>query len=138
MKTKSAIDEIGEYLIGKKVNVRNEIRLGRYKPPGNDSALTRPRPLLITLDSDWDKRLLLSKCRNLKGFPTYKRLFLRADFPPDHPQRANRHTTQTSHQPPQPQAADEIHHSEADLSHAGLADSEFTGTISGSSVAHHV
>lgn len=112
MKTKSAIDEIAENFIGKKVNVRIAIRLGRYKSPGNDSAPTRPRPLLITLDSDWDKRLLLSKCKNLKGFSTYKRLFLRADLPPNHPLRANQLTTQTSHQPPQPQAADELHHSE--------------------------
>ena len=53
IETKSAIDEISEYLIGKKVNIRNAIRLGRRKPPGKDSAPTRPRPILITLDSDW-------------------------------------------------------------------------------------
>ena len=132
METKSAIDEISEYLIGKKVNVRNAIRLGRRKLPGNDSTPTRPRPILITLDSGWDKRLLLSKCRNLKGFSTYKRLFLRADLPPDHPQRANRRIIETSHQPPQPQAADESHHSDVDLS-----DAESTGTTSCPPVAHH-
>ena len=83
METKSAIDEISKYLIGNKVNIHNTIRLGRRKPPGKDSAPTSHRPMLITLDSDWDKRLLLSKCRNLKCFSTYKRLFLRADLPPD-------------------------------------------------------
>ena len=127
METKSAIDEISEYLIGKKVNVCNAIRLGRHKPPGNDSAPTRPRPILITLDSDWDKRLLLSKCRNPKGFSTYKSLFLRVNLPPDHPQRANRRIIETSHHPSQPQAADESHHSDA----------ESTGTTSGPPVAHH-
>ena len=126
METKSAIDEISEYLIGKKVNVRNAIRLGRRKPPGSDSTPTRPRPILITLDSDWDKRLLLS------GFSTFKRLFLRADLPPDHPQRANRRIIVTSHQPSQPQAADNSHHSDVDLS-----DAESTGTTSGPPVAHH-
>ena len=128
METKSAIDEISEYLIGKKVNVRNAIRLGRRKPPGNDSAPTRPRPILITLDSDWDKRLLLSKCRNLKGFSTYKRLFLRAD----HPQRANRRIIETSHQPSQPQAADNSYNSDVDLS-----DAESMGKTSGPPVARH-
>ena len=132
METKSAIDKISEYLIGKKVNIHNAIRLGKRKPPGNDSAPTRPRPILITLDSDWDKRLLLSNCRNLKGFSTYKKLFLRADLPPDHPQRANRRITETSHQPSQPQAADESHHSDAHYS-----DAESTGPISDPPVAHH-
>ena len=98
METKSAIDEISEFLIGKTVNIRNAVRLGQRKSPDSDSAFTRPRPILITLESDWDKRLLLSKCRNLKGFSTYERLYLRADFPPDHPQRAKR---QISRQPPQ-------------------------------------
>ena len=129
METKSAIDEISEYLIGKKVNVHNAIRLGQRKPPGNDSTPTSPRPILITLDL---LRLLLSKCRNLKGFSTYKRLFLMADLPPDHPQRANRRIIETSHQPSQPQAADNSHHSDVDLS-----DAESTGTTSGPPVAHH-
>ena len=108
-------------LIGKKINIRNAIRLGRRKSSDNDSAFTRPRPILITLDSDWDKRLLLSKCRNLKEFSTCKRLFLRADLPPDHPQRANRHTTD---QPSQAQTTTESKHSDA----------KSTGTTS---VAHH-
>ena len=33
--------------------------------------------------------VFLSKYRNLKGFSTYERLFLRADLPPEHPQSAN-------------------------------------------------
>ena len=98
VETKSAIDEISEFLIGKTVNIRNAVRLGQRKSSDTDSAFTRPRPILITLESDWDKRLLLSKCRNLKSFSTYERLYLRADFPPDHPQRAKR---QISRQPPQ-------------------------------------
>ena len=57
---------------------------------------------------------------NLKGFSTYKRLILRADLPPDHPQRANCHITETSQQPSQLQGADESHHS----------DPESTGAIS--------
>ena len=40
--------------------------------------------------------------------------------------------TETSHQPSQPQAADESHHSDADLS-----DAVPTGTTSGPPVAHH-
>ena len=135
METKSAIDEISEYLIGKKLNIHSEILLGRRKPPCKDSAPTRPRPILITLDSDWVKRFLLSKCKNLKGFSTYKRLFFSADLPPHHPQRANCRITETqSHQFSQPQAADESYHSDAYYSDA---DHESAGTISGPPVAHH-
>ena len=67
-----------------------------------------------------------------KDFSTYKRLFLRADLRPDHPQRANRRITETSHQPSQPQAADESHRSDAHYS-----DAESTGPISDPPVAHH-
>ena len=102
METKSAIDEISEFLIGKAVNIRNAVRLGNRKSPDSDSSFTRPRPILITLESDWDKRLLLSKCRNLKRFSTYERLYLRADLPPEHPQRAKR---ESSRQPPQSPSA---------------------------------
>ena len=82
-----AIDEFSEHLIGKKVSVSNAIRLGRRKLPDSESAPPRPRPLLITLYSDWDQRLLLSKCRHLKNFSTHKKVFLRADLPPDYPQK---------------------------------------------------
>ena len=52
METKSAIDEISEYLIGKKVNVRNAIHVGRRKPQADEPPLTdepsptRLRPIL--------------------------------------------------------------------------------------------
>ena len=55
METKSPIDEISEFLIGKTVNIRNAVRLGQRKSPDSDSAFTRPRPILIILESDWDK-----------------------------------------------------------------------------------
>ena len=136
METKSAIDEISEYLIGKKVNVRNAIRVGRRKPQADESGPTRPRPILITLESDWDKRLLLSKCRNLKEFPTHKKLFLRADLPPDHPQRGNRRSSETSHpdshQSSQPQGASVPLNSALVSSNA-----KCTGSASGPSVTHH-
>ena len=71
METKLAIDEISEFLIGKTVNFRNAVCLGQHKSPDSDSAFTRPRSILITLERDWDKRLLL--------FSTCERLYLRAD-----------------------------------------------------------
>ena len=44
VETKSAIDEISEFLIGKTVNICNAVRLGQRKSSDSDSAFTRPQP----------------------------------------------------------------------------------------------
>ena len=52
------------------------------KSPEASVSTARPCPLLIKLDSSWDRRLLLASCRKLKGYTTHK-LFLREDLPPE-------------------------------------------------------
>ena len=81
LQTKSAIDSMSTHLIGKSVKVLDAFRLGRKSPEASVST-ARPRPLLIKLDSSWDRRLLLASCRKLKGYTTQK-LFLREDLPPE-------------------------------------------------------
>ena len=76
--TKSAIDDLSTFLIGKTIKVVDAFRLGRRSELNN----TRPRPLLIKVDNFWDRRLLLSSCRKLKGYSVSK-LFLREDLPPE-------------------------------------------------------
>ena len=66
------------FLIGKTINVVDAFRLGHKSELNN----TRPRPLLIKVDNFWDRRLLLSSCRKLKGYSVSK-LFLREDLPPE-------------------------------------------------------
>lgn len=66
---KSAIDAMSTHLIQKSVYVTDAFRLGRK---GDLSSLSRPHPILIKLESCWDKRLLLASCRKLKGYSDYK------------------------------------------------------------------
>ena len=77
--TKSVIDEVTTHMIGRSVRIRDAFRIGRKKPNSDESS--RPRPLLIKLDSCWDRRILLSSRRSLKFFEKYK-LFIREDLPP--------------------------------------------------------
>ena len=64
--TKSVIDEVTTHMIGRSVRIRDAFRIGRKKPNSDESS--RPRPLLIKLDSCWDRRILLSSRRSLKFF----------------------------------------------------------------------
>ena len=77
--TKSVIDEVTTHMIGRSVRIRDAFCIGRKKPNSDESS--RPRPLLIKLDSCWDRRILLSSRRSLKFFEKYK-LFIREDLPP--------------------------------------------------------
>ena len=52
--TKSVIDEVTTHMIGRSVRIRDAFRIGRKKPNSDESS--RPRPLLIKLDSCWDRR----------------------------------------------------------------------------------
>ena len=88
---KSAMDDIMlTHLIGKTVRVTNAFRLSRR---GEVSPQSHPRPVLIKLESCWDKRLLLASCRKLKGYSDHK-LFIREDLPPE--ALANRRSTLSS------------------------------------------
>ena len=77
--TKSAIDQLSIFLVGKAIKLVDAFRLGR-RPESKASPSARPRPLLIKVESTWDKRLLLASSRKLKGY-TISRLFLREDLP---------------------------------------------------------
>ncbi len=69
------------------MNWRDAFRLGRRKiPDRNELGATLnpppPRPLLVKLVSEWDKRLLLSAKYKLKNYSS-ARIFLREDLPLD-------------------------------------------------------
>ena len=87
---KSAIDDMSTHLIGKSIRVTDAFRLGRRSEVNPQS---RPRPILIKLESCWDKRLLLASSRKLKGYSDHK-LFIREDLPPE--ARGNRRSTLSS------------------------------------------
>ena len=85
--TKSLVDEVFSFVVDKDVNWRDAFRLGRRKiPDRNELGATLnpppPRPLLVKLVSEWDKRLLLSAKYKLKNY-TSARIFLREDLPLD-------------------------------------------------------
>ena len=72
---------VNDFLIGKQVQIKDILRLGRFRSPASPSS--RPRPLLIKLCTVWDRKLLLLRKSNLREF-RIKRLFLREDVAPDH------------------------------------------------------
>ena len=76
--TKTAIDNVFTYLIGKNVKVVDAFRLDRRSEAGS----AYPWPLLMKLDNCRDRRLLLSSCRKLKDY-SVSRLFQREDLPPE-------------------------------------------------------
>ena len=76
LETKSAIDDMFVHLIGKTVRMLDAFRLGRRKDTFNNLT-ARPRPILIKLDSCWDKRLILSACRKLKVILRISFLFVK-------------------------------------------------------------
>ena len=81
VEAKGVVDEMFDFLIGKQVQIKDILRLGRFRSPASPSS--RPRPLLIKLCTVWDRKLLLLRKSNLREF-RIKRLFLREDVAPDH------------------------------------------------------
>ena len=79
--TKSTIDQLSIFLVGKAIKLVDAFCLG-CRPESKASPSARPRPLLIKLESTWDKKLPLASSRKLKGY-TISRLFLREDLPPE-------------------------------------------------------
>ena len=74
-----------EFLAGKPVHIKDLFRLGKFKQSA------RPRPLLVKLSDVWDRKLLLTKRKNLRHF----RIDVREDVPPDHKLRQNKQTQNT-------------------------------------------
>ena len=81
VEAKGVVDEMFDFLIGKPVQIKDILRLGRFRSPASPSS--RPRPLLIKLCTVWDRKLLLLRKSNLREF-RIKHLFLREDVAPDH------------------------------------------------------
>ena len=76
VEAKGVVDEMFDFLIGKQVQIKDILRLGRFRSLASPSS--RPRPLLIKLCTVWDCKLLLLRKSNLREF-RIKRLFLRED-----------------------------------------------------------
>ena len=83
VEAKGVVDEMFAFLSGKQVQIKDILRLGRFRSPASPSSSSRPRPLLIKLCTVWDRKLLLLRKSNLREFHI-KRLFLREDVAPDH------------------------------------------------------
>ncbi len=85
--TKALVDEVFSFAVGREVNWCDAFRLRRRRISdidqlGDSSDPPPPRPLLVKLVSEWDKRFLLSVKHKLKNF-TAARVFLREDIPPE-------------------------------------------------------
>ena len=52
VEAKGVVDEMFDFLIGKQVQIKDILRLGRFRSPASPSS--RPRPLLIKLCTVWD------------------------------------------------------------------------------------
>ena len=80
LELKDIVDEMLEFLVGKPVAVNDIMRIGRVRKD-SEAALhpQRPRPVLIKLDTVWNRCLLLASKHKLKDFRT-ERLFLREDL----------------------------------------------------------
>lgn len=78
---RQSVDEVLTFVVGRPVPLNDLFRLGRLKPPG-DSTLSpplRPRPVILKLSSAWDRRLVLSTVRKLKGY-AIKRIYICEDL----------------------------------------------------------
>ena len=85
---RQSVDELLTFLVGRSVPLNDLFRLGRLKQPDVPMAspLARPRPIILKLASAWDRRLVLSAVRELKGYST-KRIFIREDLSPEERQK---------------------------------------------------
>ena len=73
--TKESVDEMLEFLAGKTVSVKDVFRLGKFDSSRGAQGSQRPRPVLIKLTTPWDRKVILLRKSNLKGFKV-PRLFL--------------------------------------------------------------
>ena len=82
---KKSVDELLTFVVGRSVPLNDLFRLGRLKQPGDSSLLSpsfRPHPIILKFSSAWDRRLVLSAVRKLKGY-TLMRIFIREDLSPE-------------------------------------------------------
>ena len=88
---------------GRSIPWNDAFKIGRKKSSEDICENTRPRPLLVKISSERDKRLLLSSRYKLKEYQTAK-IFLREDLPlevrKEHP-RQRQVYRERSNPPPQ-------------------------------------
>ena len=124
--SKKVVDEMHEFLSGKRIQIKDIFRLGKYEP--STSSTSRPRPILIKLCTAWDRKLVLLYKTNLRNFHT-KRLFLCEDVSPDH--RLHRGKSNASAEPSPPGD------SSVDSSGSAAKDSCNSGFVSAPQVPSH-
>ena len=93
---KAKVDDMLQFLLGTSVPLKDLYRLCHKKssPPNQ---IARPRPVILTFHSSFDRRLVLSSVRKLKDY-SVKGLFVRADMPLDDRNKRLTATTKTSSQ----------------------------------------
>jgi hypothetical protein len=72
---RAEIEDILIHVVGHAVHINDVFRLGAYRDE-------RSRPVLVKLNSAWDRRLVLSGCWKLKDYNS-GRVFIRPDEPLD-------------------------------------------------------
>ena len=103
---KCSIDEVFKFAAGKSVPWNDAFRIGRKKPADDSCEDRRPRPLLVKLDSEWDRRILLSSRYKLKGYEAAK-VFLREDLPLDIRKDREKQRRERRNKPPPPHDDDD-------------------------------
>ena len=106
---KCSVDEVFNFVAGKSVPWNDAFRIGRKKQPvdspegsGEDR---RPRPLLVKVSSEWDRRILLSSRYKLKDYVA-ARVFLREDLPLDIRKDRAKQRNERRNNPPPPLGSD--------------------------------
>lgn len=69
LETKSDVDKLFHHLVGRDVQVKDAIRLGRRGARKENSLVSaRPQPLLLKLMCPWDCRIVLASKHKLRGY----------------------------------------------------------------------
>lgn len=66
------VDDILKFVVGREVGIADMYRLGQFRDG-------KTRPILVKLETVWDRRLILYSCRKLASYPD--RVFVSADEP---------------------------------------------------------
>ena len=103
-RTSKTENDLYQFIFTNKTCIYDAFRLGRKKVPENLIDPPRPRPVLIKLCNEWDRRILLASRRKLKDY-RIKKVFLREDLPLEaRKERAHRYngsSESSKHPPPQ-------------------------------------
>ena len=66
--SKKLVDELLNFLVGRSVPLNNLFHLGHRKKTFDSVVQCCPRPVMLQPLSSWDRRLILSAIRKLKGY----------------------------------------------------------------------